>query len=355
MRVLIRADAASHIGEGHVMRCISLAAALKNLGAHVTFITKVFDSQMDIRIKRFGFDVLTMKTDDLNKNLDNHGKYDSWLMESQDSDFARFIKQVGSQKFAWLVLDSYSLDERWERKAKTCCEKLLVIDDLADRRHLCDILLDQNIETPVQKNYSKLVNKSADLLIGTKYCLLQPEFSEVVPRQASLKQCKRLLLFFGGSDQSGLTLTTIQSLQKMRDRDGDRYGISVLVGSNNKSAKEIAGYCAINNIAIYSEVNNMAEFLRNFDLAIAACGFICYELAAMKIPSLLVPVSAIQTEVAKAMEKKGVCLVLYPEEISKLEKLAVYLKRIAATDIRNFNGTPKNGARNVALKMLNYQ
>src|SRR5690606_13678349 len=85
------------------------------------------------------------------------------------------LAALGSRPPAWLVVDHYAIDARWHRHLRPACIHLLAIDDLADRNHDSDLLLDQNLgRGPV--DYQGLVPSRCTLLTGPKYALLRPQF-----------------------------------------------------------------------------------------------------------------------------------------------------------------------------------
>ena len=77
------------------------------------------------------------------------------------------------------MVDHYALDVRWESAMRTQARHIMVIDDIADRQHDCDVLLDQNFYENMQTRYTGKVPPYCRLLLGPRYALLRDEFREL--------------------------------------------------------------------------------------------------------------------------------------------------------------------------------
>ena len=190
MRVVFRADASVTIGTGHVMRCLTLAEALRKAGAEVAFVCRELDGNLAGLIEARGFDVhvlppLEPPTDPL-----------TWTAAHWHEDAAQtasFLKTRAD----WLVVDHFALEHRWEKEMREHANRLMVIDDLADRVHDCDLLLDQNyLQEPAR--YDTLVPAHCRKLLGPAYALLRDEFRrarEAWPREDRSEVEAHLRLF----------------------------------------------------------------------------------------------------------------------------------------------------------------
>jgi UDP-2,4-diacetamido-2,4,6-trideoxy-beta-L-altropyranose hydrolase len=211
MRVVIRADAASHIGTGHVMRCLALANALKEKGAEVYFVCRPFVGHLGEYIVAEGHQLhlLPPATQAVKPEPDpkQSPPHEAWRGESWEADLDQTQVVLGEQYFDWLIVDHYSLDNRWESPMRKFFRKIMVVDDLADRLHDCDLLLDQTFGRS-EEAYKPRVPKNCIVLTGSNYALLRPEFAEL--RDHSLKrrtkpEIKHLLVSMGGIDQTNAT------------------------------------------------------------------------------------------------------------------------------------------------------
>lgn len=203
--VLIRADASLAIGTGHVVRCLTLAEKLRDCGADVAFVCRLLDGHLCDVIKSRGFLVY-----ELPGVLDGA---DGQASAGLPTDAELTQKALGEQRFDWIIVDHYGLDQEWEVAIRPWCDRLLVIDDLANRRHACDVLLDQNLVAGLDTRYDDLLPEHCITLLGPAHALLGRQYGElrvrVAPREGLVK---RLLISFGGFDQHGLTDMAVQAL-----------------------------------------------------------------------------------------------------------------------------------------------
>ena len=206
--VIIRADASTQIGSGHVMRCLTLAEELRDGGSMVSLVSRDHPGNLNELIRDKGFQYFELSTGQgiEVKPHQSGSEYASWLGVSQERDAMETIEAIGEERAEWLIVDHYALDEKWEPLLRPHAAKIMVIDDLADRRHDCDLLLDQNFFINGEKRYDELVSPSCTKLLGPKYALLRREFREARKKlKERTGEVKRVLVFFGGSDPENYT------------------------------------------------------------------------------------------------------------------------------------------------------
>ena len=203
----------------------------------------------------------------------------------------------------WLVIDHYALDSRWHSVMRGHTGRIAVIDDLADRLHDCDLLLDQNDITGAEARYRDLVPTHCRLLLGPHYALLRPEFAKWrarAPRQR--KSVRRLLVFFGGSDASNYTGAAIEAL----DHLSFPFEADIVVGGSNKARNKIADACqARTNLRFHCQIDNMAEIMTHADLAIGAGGTTVWERMCLGLPSIVVAIERNQVSIAQDLAHFG--------------------------------------------------
>ena len=303
MEVYFRADAAALIGSGHVMRCLTLAEQLRRRGAAMTFICREFPGNLCDFIAAQGFAVRHLP---LAAETALTAAQDTWLGADwrQDAREVREILGQHPQPSDWLVVDHYAVDWRWEQVVRPMVRRMLVIDDLANRRHDCDVLLDQNLHRRMEKRYAGLVPERCRLLLGPRYALLRREFWDArrqsAPRDGTVR---RLLIFFGGSDPTNETakaLTTLNLLGR-----GDIY-VDVVVGGINPRREEIRRQCAtMPHVTFHCQVAAMAALLAQDDLALGAGGTSAWERCCLGLPALTVVVASNQAEATAALATAG--------------------------------------------------
>ena len=149
MNIIFRSDASSKIGAGHVIRCLTLAKYLRNLGHNCKFICRVHKNNLIEKIRKEKFKVIPLQNTRNNQltihQTNSYLGYIDWLETSQMYDAKQTIKVLSKEKVDWIIVDHYSLDQNWETLLKAHTKKLMVIDDLVNRKHNCDLLLNQNL------------------------------------------------------------------------------------------------------------------------------------------------------------------------------------------------------------------
>lgn len=309
MKVVIRTDASIEIGTGHVMRCITLAKQLRNEGATVTFLCRKFPGNSMAFIAQEGFQVVSLpyvgEVDNIEWTRNN------WKQDAEDT---KSILEELYHEVNILIIDHYGLDTRWEKKIKSYVNKIMVIDDLADRPHDCDLLLDQNYYLNMHDRYSGLVPDDCVQLLGPDYILLRDEFLNVdINQNKRTGEINNILIFFGGSDPTGETLKALIAVRNL-----DIPEINVVVGAVNPRKEQVEQLCAeLSNVKYYCQVNNMANLMLKADLAIGAGGATTWERCYLKLPSLVTILAPNQLKLTNDVASTGTLINLgYHTEVT---------------------------------------
>lgn len=315
MKVIFRTDASLDIGTGHVMRCLALAQALRAEGVDCHFICRSLPGNLITRIADFGFSAMALPCDPWldepaqDASLPAHA---AWLGGDWHADADGTAAILQKLRPDWLVIDHYALDRAWERKLRPFCGHLMVVDDLVDRPHDCDLLLDQTLGR-LATDYATLVPQGCLLLAGTRYALLRAEFSAL--RERSLRRraaggLRKILVSMGGVDQLNATGQVLQALHQCTlPRD---CSLTVLMGGQAPWLDEIRSQAAAMPwpCDLRVDASNVAELLANCDLAIGAAGGSAWERCTLGVPSLLVVTARNQRDVARSLERTGAARVL---------------------------------------------
>jgi len=312
LKIVFRTDASLQIGTGHVMRCLTLADALREKGAEVIFISREHPGNINILIQQKNFVTYKLPlpegrerlADAVNVHQLPHAQ---WLGASQHQDVLQCEPVLEEFKPDWLVIDHYAIDCYWQRLLKPHYQKLMVIDDLADRHHDCDLLLDQTYGRN-EIDYKPLVPAHTKLLLGSGYALLRPEFAEW--RDFSLKrrsnpQLKTLLITMGGVDADNVTSRVLTALRDCILPSDLK--ITVVMGGAApwlEKVKQLAGQMPYPT-EVMVNVTNMAEIMANSDLAIGAAGSTSWERCCLGLPSLMVVLAENQQSIAKGLQGQG--------------------------------------------------
>ena len=243
---------------------------------------------------------------------------------------------AGGTTFDWLIVDHYGIDARWERRLRPTCRGLMVIDDITDRTHDCDLLLNQNLGR-VAVDYDGLIPPACRVLVGPRYALLRPEFAEFRPRSLERRASPRLehlLISMGGVDKDNVTGMMLDVLRDCPLPASCR--ISVVMGPHAPWLEQIRKQASSMQWAteVLLNVDNMAEIMSESDLAIGAAGSTSWERCALGLPTIIVILAENQQAIGRALDVAGA---------AKVVNLATL-----RTEIKSFFSQPDTMASNLA-------
>jgi UDP-2,4-diacetamido-2,4,6-trideoxy-beta-L-altropyranose hydrolase len=315
------------MGLGHFMRCLTLADVLKNRGVNTRFLSRNLPTYLQRVLQSKGHEATIFES------IGGGDVYDtvahaSWLESTQQQDVTDCAEALSDLSWDWIIVDHYALDERWESAARGFAKKILVIDDIADRRHHADVLLDQNLYLNMQQRYAGLLNADCVQLLGPQYALLRSEFLQ---QRQTLRErsghVKKLLIFFGGTDATNETGKTLEAICRLRMPEVE---LEIVVGASNPhfALLEFQG-AKRRNTRIHRQVSNMAELIHAADLAVGAAGTATWERCVLGLPALVMSIAENQIEIArgvahvKAQQYLGACIDVSAEKISSELKIAI--------------------------------
>jgi UDP-2,4-diacetamido-2,4,6-trideoxy-beta-L-altropyranose hydrolase len=345
------------MGTGHVMRCLTLADVLKQKGADVSFICREHSGNLIPFIQEKGFDVYPL--DKISrpahfKKGENTLFHAKWLGASQQQDADECRTVLEQIKPDWLIVDHYAIDQTWQACLKPNYKKLMVIDDLADRQHQCDVLLDQTFGR-AKEDYQPLVPVNCQLLLGSEYALLRPEFSQW--REYSLKrrehlQFKSLLVTMGGVDSENVTGKVLEALNHCPLPDDLQ--VKVIMGSTAphlQQVKEMAMSMKYPT-SVMVGVNNMAELMAKADFAIGAAGATTWERCALGLPSIILILAENQNMIASMVEDAGVAIIAKKQALSFLCNMFPMEKDMRMLSYNSSRACDGNGLRRTISYIL---
>jgi len=338
VRVVIRADAASHVGIGHVMRCLTLANALKAKGAEVCFVCRPFVGHLGERIVFEGHSLhmLPPATQAIKPAPDmaEIPPHSPWLGESWETDLTQTQAMLRGMRFDWLVVDHYSVDARWEGAMRKISNKVMVIDDTADRMHDCDLLLDQTFGRK-KEIYKSRVPEDCNLLIGSSYALLRPEFAELrehsLNRRAKFKM-ERLIISMGGMDENNITCQVLEALR--HSALPSNCCITVVMGNKmpwlDKVRMQAEKMTWPTEVKV--GVSNMAQLMVESDLAIGAAGGTSWERCCLGLPTLMVILASNQRDIGLALAQEQAVILLHdiPDIKNAIELVCATTKKLSS-------------------------
>lgn len=324
MKVVFRTDASLHIGTGHVMRCLTLADALAARGVHCQFICRAHEGNLIDYIRQRGFQVHALPLLPANSCAVNPAPtrpsntepaHSHWLGATQAQDAQACAPIMAAQQPDWLIVDHYALDARWEQALASYCRRLMVIDDLADRPHACDLLLDQTFGRD-PADYRPLVPAQCQLLCGSSYALLRPEFAALRPyslQRRTQPQLCNLLITMGGVDKDNVTSKILIALRASRLPPDCQ--ITVVMGSTAPWLAQVKLLAQDMPwpTQVLVGVSNMAQLMADSNLAIGAAGATSWERCCLGLPTIMLVLADNQVGVAKALEQAGAAALVTSE------------------------------------------
>lgn len=284
--IAFRVDGGNTIGTGHIMRCLSLAKAFREIGRDSTFITA--DHTAEELISEAGFALYC-----LNSDLSN--------MEEELTILLPLLQKI---KADFLIADSYLITPRWMKGVRRV-QPLAYLDDENRLFYPADVVINYNL-SGLEKDYSKYTGTDTKLVIGPLYAPLREEFSGL-PQRKVAPVVKNVLVSTGGADSqnvAGQLLELISNKAQWRD-----ISFCFVVGRLNPHASFFKKNAAmLPNVRIYTDVARMSELMLCCDVAIAAAGSTLYELCACGTPTVTYALADNQLAGAQIFERHELML-----------------------------------------------
>lgn len=322
--VVIRADANSKIGMGHVMRCLSVADALLKRGEEVLFVT-ADDTPVPLLTKK-GIPYCVLHTDyaDMEAELPELWEVLRELPQGAESPDAAL-----AQKNTSILVDSYYVTEKYLAALKKRITTIYM-DDIYAFSYPVDMLINYNIYGEEMGYEKDAAFADTKLLLGTEYVPLREEFSagagyaqsrkelsaeteNVTPAEDRLHQTAEqgrtadggILITTGGSDSFNLAGQLLMEAMKYDALKEKEY--HVVSGSLNPHIGELQALAQKHeNIHIHCNVTNMAELMAESEVALSAGGSTLYELCAVGVPVIAFSFAENQERLVQTFVKRGI-------------------------------------------------
>lgn len=298
------------------MRCLALADALHGQGCNCIFVCRELTESLAALVESRGH-VVRMLGRAKGNNTGNL-THSSWLGATQEVDAVQTREALQDELVNWLIVDHYAIDWHWQRAMRDLAGHILVIDDLADRTHDCDVLLDQNFHPDEPARYRQEVPDHCHVLLGPRYALLREEFRHVRagvgPRNGDVQ---RLLVFLGGADADDLTTAALQALTLLARSD---LHVDVVIGAAQPNREVIANLCKERGYALHVQTSRMAQLMGQADLAVGAGGSATWERCSVGLPSLTIAVAQNQLALVRNAALHGL---IYAPTLESCEPVAL--------------------------------
>jgi len=323
MKVVFRVDSSSEMGIGHLMRCLALADTLRESGIQAEFISRQLVGHTIELTEARGYRVHSLPVASFNRDsvFSSKLKHQAWLGCSQAEDADQSAAILQDIKPDWLIVDHYAIDIEWEKATSPYRKHLMVIDDLADRTHDCQLLLDQNwFSASTNNRYDHLLPESCIKMLGPTFALLKPEFStlrQLMPEKDGY--IRRILVSMGGGDPSNETLKVLLALMKPELM---HIVVDVVCGVNHQdiaSVKELATQRGATNL--HSALPSLAGLMARADLMIGAGGTTTWERMCLGLPAIVISLAENQYQPNLSLAQDGYILFAGKKEEVSIEKL----------------------------------
>ncbi|WP_165774474.1 UDP-2,4-diacetamido-2,4,6-trideoxy-beta-L-altropyranose hydrolase [Herbaspirillum robiniae] len=310
MNVVFRADASLQIGTGHIVRSLSLADKLRARGLTPHFVCRMHAGNMVAAIRQQGYGVTELPTIPAFSPLaaetcDFRLAHADWLGSDWKQDADETRSAIQDSKPDLLIVDHYAIDKRWEEQLRPHVRKLMVIDDLADRRHECDFLLDQNwFGDDTLGRYRGMIPDHCITMLGPEYALLKPEYSmlraQMPPRNG---KAERILVFMGGSDP---TNETGKVLDALAHPDLAHLHVDIVIGVNHPDPQSVTHQAAARPLThVHSGLPSLAPLMMHADLMLSAGGSTSWERMCLGLPAIVISIADNQIVTNHAMHAAG--------------------------------------------------
>jgi UDP-2,4-diacetamido-2,4,6-trideoxy-beta-L-altropyranose hydrolase len=288
------------LGAGHVMRCLVIAREIMAQGGVVEFVSRDLPGNLIGKLRAEGFPVTVLEK--LSDGADLASGERLGVTCPQDVAETRAVLQ--RVRPDCLLVDHYGLSANWESSLRPLAGSIMAIDDLADRPHDCDIILDQNLYDDMEHRYERWVPPSAVRLLGPRHALLRQEFLDARGEmRARSGEVSRILVAFGGSDSSNETAKVLEAL------DAEAFGeihIDVVIGGMYTHRDMlISKYGADRRVHFHENISNLSTLMCLADLSIGAGGTMNWERSYLGLPTIVIVIAENQAETSAALDRSG--------------------------------------------------
>ncbi len=324
LQVAFRVDASDRIGTGHLVRCLTFADSLRERGARTRFVCRSVPDVMRARLVRSGHELASLDGFQSGEPVCDLA-HSHWLTVSQARDAEDTLHVLADRPWDWVIVDHYALDERWETILRQAAKNMMVIDDLADRQHDCDLLLDQNLVSGMNERYVGRVPATCKTLLGPHYALLHRGYAKLHAAVVSRTAVKRVLIFFGGTDPDNLTKRALNAVLSLERKD---ISIDVVLSVSSPYSREVEALAGrYPQVTCHRNLPTLAPLIASADLALGSLGATSWERLCLGLPTIAISLAMNQEEVAAALDRAGLIDWIGHSDSVTTEAISTHLKR----------------------------
>ena len=320
--VAFRVDSSPTIGSGHLRRCLALAEFVRSTGRRCCFISRAHPGNLNAQVVEAGHELIELPAA-AGDDVDGEG-YAAWLGVPEEADAALSKSAIAGRDIAAMIVDHYALGRAWEERLRPHCAMLLAIDDLANRTHSVDILVDV---TPISdpSRYDALVTPQTRLLLGPRFAILRPEFRQARATLATRSgEIGRIFITFGAIDSQNWTEAAVAAV---RGAMGRGIMIDVAISSSAPHAGRLREIASTDELlSLHFDTSDVAKLMAAADLGIGAGGTTSWERACLGLASILTPIADNQRDPTAAICAAGCALALAGDRVTYTARLAATLE-----------------------------
>jgi len=328
MNILIRCDSSNIIGTGHVMRCLNLCEYYPK--HNFTFICRNFSNNISNKIKLAGHNLIL-----LDYNIEPELKlYKTWTgskYKSEVSDIINILKTDNSNnynnsnnsnnpissnnKYDIVIIDHYGIDYKVEFKIRDYCNKVVVITDIFNTLHYCDIFLNYNCDNlEIIKHIN--INKNTNYKIGSSNIIINKLFLNISSQKTEYNEnIKTITINMGGSDPNNYTLQVLEYIFEFILQNN--IIVKIVIGKANININSIKHFLenticntiCNNQFIIYYDINfeNLIKLYKESDLAIGSLSITAYERLYLQIPQICIKI--VENQLIQELELFNIVMV----------------------------------------------
>jgi len=292
--VIIRTNASSTSGIGHLARCRRLGISLNSQGFKVFFVLDYVNEYLNDYLEGFNFSGLYSSNESF---------------QNEENDAIRLLGSLPNNDVKAVIVDDYRFSNIWERSIAQLGCKVIVLDDQDKSNHECHLLIDSTWEgEKTFKRYENKVLSNTPCLLGPKYLLIDEVFGLVKKISHKSfkknKQLKILLSLGGGGDLTFLISLICHLIDQLPDNLP--YEISTIVGPYALNKEGLIAFSEKHdNVRLILNQDGLYNEISSADLYIGASGGTLFESLAMSIPCLTFSISENQKNDNENFEDLG--------------------------------------------------
>lgn len=285
MNVLIRCDSSNIIGTGHVMRMLNYCEYYPTY--KFTFVCRNFNMNISQKILENNHNLILLDYN-IEPELNN---YRTWIGKEYEEEILDITNIVNKNKYNIIFIDHYGIDYLLEKEVKKYCDKVMVITDIFDFNHDCDIFINYSCDD-LDKIKKINLNENTEYKIGAKNIILNKKFNDSKKKTIFNKEIKNLVLNMGGSDPPNFTLKILNIINDYIIKNN--ICVNIIIGKSNNHIQSIKDFI-LNNVKNYNvnykiqfDINydDMINLYLNCDLAIGTLSVTAYERLILNIPQI---------------------------------------------------------------------